>query len=213
MNYIFLGPPGSGKGTQAKKLAERLKLFYFGTGDLMREEAERGTEFGKIFKSVWDQGKGKLVDEEIVEKFVEGKIKEKAKSAENLVFDGFPRTIRQTKLLEKHIPINKETFKVININVSTQSLTRRMETRRVCESCDKIFFKPEENGVRNCDVCGGKLVRRQEDAPEVIRERIKVYEDETKPLIAYYREKGILIDIDGEPPIEKVTEEINQSVN
>lgn len=212
MNYIFLGPPGSGKGTQAKKLAERLKLFYFGTGDLMREEAEKGTDLGKIFKAVWDKGKGQLVDEEIVEKFVESKIQEKAKSEENLVFDGFPRTLKQTKLLEKHIPINKETFKVIDIDVSLESLIERMETRRVCESCDKIFFKPEENGVRNCDVCGGKLIRRQEDEPEVIRERIKVYEEATTPLISYYQEKGILINIDGEPPIEEVTEEIKKEV-
>lgn len=211
MNYIFLGPPGSGKGTQAKKLADYKKMILFGAGDLLRKESEKGTESGKKFKAVWDRGKGELIDPELVNQFVESKLQEIGLDKE-FIFDGYPRSIVQAKFLEKVFENRSVKFKVININVFSESLIERMETRRVCESCSKVFFKPEENGIRNCDVCGGKLIRRQEDAPEVIRERIKVYERETKPLIDYYKEKRILIDIDGEPPIEKVTEEIKKVV-
>jgi adenylate kinase len=211
VNYIFLGPPGSGKGTQAQKIAEKLKLFYFGAGDLMREEAELGTELGKKFKAVWDRGKGELIDPEIVNQFVKSKLLEIGLN-KAFIFDGYPRSIVQANFLEEIFKNSSAEFKVININVSAENLIERMETRKVCEACSKVFFKPEENGIRNCDVCGGNLIRRQEDQPDVIRERIKVYDTETKPLISYYKEKGILIDIDGEPPIEKVTEEIEKVV-
>lgn len=212
MNYIFLGPPGSGKGTQAKNLASEKNLFLFGAGDLLREEAERGTEFGKKFKAVWDRGKGELVDPELINEFLGSKIKEIGLD-KGFVFDGYPRSIVQSKFIEKVFENTSAKFKVINIYVSAEKLIERMKTRRVCEKCSKVFFKPEENGIRNCDVCGGGLIRRQEDAPEVIRERIKVYDTETKPLVSYYKEKGILVDIDGEPPIDEVWEEIKKVTN
>ena len=211
MNYIFLGPPGSGKGTQAEKFSGQKHLFLFGMGNLMREEAEKGTEMGKKFQEVWDLGKGELVPPETTDQFVKKKLEEIGNNTP-VLFDGFPRNLGQAHILEKLYNNFFENFKVININVDENNLIQRMETRRVCEVCSKVFFRADLSGIRRCDVCGGKLIRRQEDVPEVIRERIKVYERETKPLIDYYKEKGILINIDGEPPIEKVTEEIKKVI-
>jgi len=209
-NFIFLGPPGSGKGTQAKLLAEKLKAIYFGTGDLMREEAKLGTEFGKKFQDVWNQGKGGLVEDSLVETFVESKLKE-LDFEKRVIFDGFPRTIDQAKLLEKYIKSND--LEVYNIEVSPQSLVQRATTRRICPKCDKIFFRADLSGVKQCSVCGTDLVQRQEDTEEIVKKRIEVYDLQTKPLIEYYKEKNILINIDGEPPIEEVTKEIDKKIN
>jgi len=209
-NYIFLGPPGSGKGTQAKLLAEKISAFYFGTGDLMREEAKIGTEFGKKFQAVWDKGEGALVSDDIIEEFIETKLKG-LDINRPVVFDGFPRTLGQAHLLEKYI--KSEDLEVFNIEVSSQSLIERATTRRVCGKCGKIFFRADLSGIKQCDVCGGNLGKRQEDAPEIVKKRIAVYESQTAPLIEYYKTKEILIDIDGEPPIEEVTQEIESKIN
>lgn len=209
-NYIFLGPPGSGKGTQAKLLAEKIHAFYFGTGDLMREEAQKDTEFGQKFQAVWDQGEGALVSDEIVEKFVEAKLKG-LDFKKSVVFDGFPRTIKQAQLLEKYI--KSDDLVVLNIAVSKESLILRATTRQVCEKCGKIFFQADLSGIKQCDVCGGALEKRQEDAPEVVKKRIEVYESQTAPLIEYYKTKDVLMDIDGEPPIQEVTKEIESKIN
>jgi len=211
VNYIILGPPGSGKGTQAKKLAEKLGLFYFGTGDLMRKEAEKGTPLGKEFQAVWDKGQGELVSEELTDGFFEEKIRENLEKS--IVFDGFPRTLSQVRNLEKIYGKLSTKFKVLNIEVSSGDLIQRMQTRRVCSKCGKIFFRPLESGIRQCDVCGGELTQRQEDTPETIKKRIEVYNKETQPVIDYYKEKGILINIDGAPAISAVEKEIWEKVN
>ncbi len=210
VNYIILGPPGSGKGTQAKKLAEKLGAFYFGAGDLMREEAKKGTEFGEIFQEVWDQGQGGLVPPQTVKDFVESKLRG-MDLKKQIIFDGFPRTLEQAEILDKYFKI--ENLFVINIDVSKKSLIQRATTRRVCEKCGKIFFRADFNGINQCDVCGGNLVQRQEDTEEIVEKRIEVYEQETKPLIGYYKEKNILVNIDGEPPIDAVEKKIWEKVN
>ena len=208
-NYIFLGPPGSGKGTQAKILAEKSGAFYFGAGDLMRKEAELGTEYGKKFKEIWDKGEGLLVPEEISDGFLEAKLREI--QGKQVIFDGFPRTIKQAEMLGKYFPY--ENIEVINILLDDDELMLRATTRRVCKKCQKIFFRADLSGITKCDACGGDLIQRQEDTPEVVKKRIEVYNNETKPLIDYFEEKGNLINIDGAPPILEVTREINTKIN
>ena len=211
-NIILMGPPGSGKGTQAKNLAQHLGYFYFGTGDLMREEAKNGTEYGKIFQKVWDKGKGELVSDEIVEKFVEEKFAQ-IDFAQGVVFDGFPRTLKQAEHLEKKFSEKHEDFIVLDIEVSDENLINRMATRKVCENCGQIFFRADEAGINECDHCGGKLYRRQEDEPEVVQRRLDIYDHQTKPLIDFFTQEGRLITIDGEPPIEQVEQDILTKIN
>lgn len=207
-NYIFLGPPGSGKGTQAKILAEKQGAFYFGAGDLMRKEAQCGTEYGKQFQAVWDKGEGQLVPEKISDGFLESKLQEV--KGRQVIFDGYPRTLKQAEMLERYFP--SENIIVINISLNDKALVLRATTRRVCEKCGKIFFRADLSGITKCDKCSGNLVQRQEDTEEIVKKRIEVYNNETKPLIDYFENKGILINIDGEPPIEDVTAEINQKL-
>jgi len=202
-SYIFLGPPASGKGTQAKDLAHELNLIYFGTGDLMREEAKKQTHFGEIFKKVWNQGKGNLVDDDITLEFVKAKIEEIGME-KGFAFDGFPRTLKQANFLDE---VLKHHLTVFNIDVSEESIIERSNTRRVCENCGKIFFKASAD-KKSCEVCGGELIHRQEDTPEIVKKRLDIYNRLTQPLIDYYKPKNILINIDGEPNIEEVKEEI-----
>lgn len=179
--YIILGPPGSGKGTQAKKLAQKMGYFYFGTGDLMREEIERGTPLGLEFKKALESGK--LVEDDVVAKFVSQKLGE-LNIPKGIIFDGYPRTIAQAEYL-KNILKEKEidNLKVINLIVSPKSLVQRMLKRSVDE-------------------------KRTDDKPEVIAHRIEVYNKQTKPLLEYYEEQRDLINIDGEPTIEEVWGEL-----
>lgn len=210
-HLIILGPPGSGKGTQAKLLQEKFGLFFFGTGDLMRKEAESNSEIGQKFQAVWDKGEGGLVSSELINEFVNLKL-QKLDKEKGIIFDGYPRTIQQAENLEKVLQILPENLIVLNIEVSKDLLVERMETRRVCGKCKKIFFRPTDNNIQKCDDCGGELIQRQEDQPEVIRKRIEVYEAETKPLVEFYKAHGTLINIDGNPPIDKVTVEINEKL-
>lgn len=207
-SYIFLGPPASGKGTQAKDLTEELGLIYFGTGDLMREEAKKQTHFGKIFTNVWDQGKGSLVDDDITLDFVKSKIEEMG-TDKGFVFDGFPRTLKQAEFLDQ---VLEHHLTVFNIEVSEETIVSRSSTRKVCENCGKIFFKPLIT-KKSCEVCGGELIHRQEDTPEIVKKRLDIYNKLTQPLINYYDQKYMLINIDGEPNIEEVKEEIMVKIN
>lgn len=205
-NIIILGPPGSGKGTQAKKLAEKLNLTYFGTGDLIREEIEKGTSLGKRIKRIVDNGK--LIDDESISQIVKDNIGGYKDGA--IIFDGFPRNLDQAHILDDVLP-DRESL-VINIQVSAKSLLKRMEKRYICEKCDKIFIVDDPRKQKTCDVCGGKLVKRSDDNPQVLAERIKVYEKQTAPLIDFYQQKGILINIDGEPSIPEVENEIWEAI-
>lgn len=181
--FIILGPPGSGKGTQAKRIAKKLGYFYFGTGDLMREEIDKRTLYGLEFKKAIESGK--LVKDDVVAKFVGQKLKD-LNITEGIIFDGYPRTITQAEYLN-NILEEKEinNLKVINLVTSPKSLVHRMLKRSIEE-------------------------KRVDDKPEVINNRIKVYEKQTKPLLEYYKEQGNLINIDGEPSIDKVWEKTQQ---
>lgn len=202
---ILLGGPASGKGTQAKILAGRIGYTYFGTGDLLRAEVEKGTELGKKFDRL--MSKGALVPDDLTNPLVVAalnKIKGKG-----IVLDGYPRNLDQAENLQDVFP--DENFLVLNIKVSANSLLKRMTSRRICDKCGNIYTIKSDD-EKTCSACGGNLRKRTDDSPEVLKKRIVAYEELTKPIIAYYREKGLVKDIDGEPPIPEVTREIEKVI-
>lgn len=202
MKIILLGPPGVGKGTQANNLSKKFNLPKISTGDILRDAAKQETELGKKAKECME--KGILVPDEVVI----GIIKELLKKEEynnGFFLDGFPRTISQAKALVNVTDIDT----VLNLKASDESIIKRLSTRRVCENCQTGFniisLKPKQEGI--CDKCGGNLILRDDDKPETIKKRLEIYNNQTKPLIEYYEEKGILKNINAEPSIKEVFEE------
>lgn len=205
--FVFIGPPGSGKGTQAKKLAEFLNYSFISTGDILREEVKKNTKIGKFAKEYME--KGLLVPDEVMLKI----IKKNLKKGVNFILDGFPRTIEQAKGLDE---ILKKKFlrieKVFYLNVNESEIIKRLSSRRVCPQCKKIYNllieKPKNDEV--CDICNVKLILRDDDKEEVIRKRIEIYKKDTEKLIDYYKDK--LIEIDGNGEIKKIFEDIKNSL-
>ncbi|MBM2820579.1 MAG: nucleoside-triphosphate--adenylate kinase, adenylate kinase [Candidatus Berkelbacteria bacterium] len=211
--FIILGPPGSGKGTQAKNISQEYELVYFGTGDLMREESKKGSEVGLKFKKIWDEGRGALIPENLVQEFVNEKLFLLNLSS-GVIFDGYPRTTVQAEHLDNMLKSkNISDYKVLNLVVSDEFLINRMSTRRICATCGKIFENPIMRKINQCDNCQATLVQRSEDKPEILKRRISVYNEETAPLIDYYERKNKLINIDGEPSIDDVWKKIQDIVN
>jgi len=206
---IIFGPPGSGKGTQAAKIVQKYGFAYFGTGDLIREEAEKETEFGQKFKGILTDGKGRLVPDELIEQFVASKLKS-IDLNKGVVFDGYPRTIHQANSLKNILGGIKPLILILKVDSSL--MINRVLTRRICENCEKVFENPEKLGIVKCDACGGKLIARADDNAETIKSRIDIYEKETAPLIDFYQKEGKIIEIDGNPPIEEVWQEIQQKL-
>jgi len=211
-DIIILGPPGSGKGTQAKKLAQKLSMFYFGTGDLLRDEKQNNTPIGKEFQEILEKREGGLVPDEFINKFVKEKL-QIIDLHKNIIFDGFPRTLSQAEMLEIFFKKQKRDYIVLNLEVNEENIILRLATRRICSNCGKIYYRPDELGKISCDVCQGKLVHRQEDTPEVIKKRIKIYNQQTLPLIDFYKEKNKIININGNLSIEEVDKEIREEID
>lgn len=197
---IILGPPGSGKGTQAKLIAEHYGIDHVSTGDIFREKKKEDSELGRLVKELIDNGR--LVPDDITIKIVEEKVKGLKKG---YLLDGFPRTVPQAEALDK---IDKLTH-VLYIEVSEETLLKRITSRRVCEcgeSYHLIFNPPKEEGI--CNKCGKEIYQRVDDAEDKVKERLKEYDTKTKPLLDYYKKK--LIKIDGEPAISEIFEEIKK---
>ena len=195
MIIIMLGAPGSGKGTIGKKICEEYGLEHVATGDIFRDEIKRSTELGIKANEYISQGK--LVPDEITI----GMVLNKLKVSKNVCLDGFPRTINQAEKLEEFLNDNNDAVTaVINLNVPDEDLIKRTSSRIICpnKSCgasyNTIFLPPKVEGV--CDICGSKLVKRPDDEVETIKHRIAVYYENTEPLISYYRDKGLLENID-----------------
>jgi len=187
---MLLGPPGAGKGTQAKRIVAETGLIHLSTGDILRDEVKQGTELGLSAKSVMDRGE--LVSDDLIVDMIRGRIET---ASPGFLLDGFPRTIAQAEALETITPLDV----VINIQLSREEVVSRLTSRRVCRACGKIFnlhFEPPvEEGV--CDACGGGLYQRDDDTEDVINNRYAVYDLSTAPLIAFYRDRGVLKDFDG----------------
>jgi adenylate kinase len=209
MNIIIMGPQASGKGTQARLIAAKLDLAYFEAGDVLREKANENSVLGKkIYKVIYQ--KGELVSDQVMKRLVEAWLSQ-ANLGNGLIFDGFPRNRRQYRLLEKILANRKlKIDRVIFLKVSKKTAIRRLTARRVCPRCDRnynLLTKPPRND-EECDYCRAKLVQRRDDLPEVIRTRLKTYEQATKPLIAAFRHQGILEEVNGERPIRVIFKDI-----
>jgi len=208
MNLILLGPPGAGKGTQAKIIMDKYGIPQISTGDMLREAVAKGTELGKKAKEYMTQGK--LVPDEIVIGIVKERLKQKD-CEKGFILDGFPRTLAQAEALDRIMgEMGKKIDAVINVNVPEEEVVRRIAYRRTCRNCGAIYHliynPPKKPGI--CDKCGGELYQREDDKEETVRERYRVYKKNTEPLIEYYKKKGILFDVDGTKDIEGVKREI-----
>ncbi len=209
---ILLGPPASGKGTQAERLREHLGLPHVASGDLFRYNLKNKTELGLKAKVYMERGE--LVPDEITIAMVLDRLS-REDCAVGALLDGFPRTLAQAEALDKALAerglrINR----VLNIQVPEEVLIERVTGRRICRTCGAVYhikFKPpKQEGI--CDLDGGELYQRDDDTEETMRNRLKVYWEQTSPLIDYYRAQGVLVDVDGNQPIEAVTEALKAAV-
>ena len=207
-NLILLGPPGAGKGTVGGKLSEIYNLPLISSGDLLRENVNNHTELGEKANSYIKRGE--LVPDELVEKIIEDRIK-KEDCNYGFILDGFPRTLKQAEDLEK-IFQDEGSLIVIYLSASDEFLIKRLSNRRICENCGAIYhlinLPPKKEGI--CDKCGGKLIQREDDKPEVIKKRIDVYHKLTQPIIDYYRKKGNFFEISGEGKLEETITKIKE---
>lgn len=208
MKIIMLGAPGAGKGTQAKMIADKYKVPHISTGDIFRANIKDGTELGMEAKKYMDQGL--LVPDELTVRILLDRVG--ADDCKNgYVLDGFPRTIPQAEVLDKALADRGEQIDfAIDVDVPDENIVRRMSGRRACPACGATYhtehIPPETEGI--CDRCGKELVLREDDKPETVSKRLKVYHEQTQPLIDFYSAKGVLRTVDGTQPMEKVFDSI-----
>ena len=208
MKIIMLGAPGAGKGTQAKKIADRYGIPHISTGDIFRANIKNDTELGKKAKSYMDAGN--LVPDSLTLELVMDRIHQ-ADCQDGYVFDGFPRTIPQAEALEEALAADGQSVDfAIDIEVPDENIVTRMSGRRACLSCGAtyhtVFAPPKAEGV--CDRCGGELTIRDDDRPETVNKRLGVYHQQTQPLIDFYQDKGCLAQVDGTKDVEEVFQDI-----
>ena len=208
MNVILLGAPGAGKGTQAEIISEKLGIPTISTGNILREAVKNGTEVGLQAKAYMDAGK--LVPDEVIVGIVKERVAQ-PDCQKGFILDGMPRTIPQAEaLVAQDVRIDK----VVSIEIADQVIEDRMVGRRVCSSCGASYhivnIPPKKEGV--CDICGGELIQRKDDNIETVENRINVYEEQTAPLIGYYKEAGSLVDFDGEASLDEVFDAIVQAI-
>lgn len=209
INVIMMGPPGAGKGTQAKMLIKAFHIPHISTGDMFREAIKAGTKLGMLAQTYIQ--KGDLVPDEVTINLVKERLAQ-PDCKRGYLLDGFPRTLPQAEALEAMtkelgVPINA----VINLNAETNELVRRISGRRVCRGCGAPYhvdtLRPLVDGV--CDICGGELYQRKDDTVEALQTRLQHYYEDTKPLEDFYRKRGVLFDLDGLTPKEELFQAIS----
>jgi adenylate kinase len=208
MRVVFLGAPGVGKGTQAEQISSKFGYPKISTGDILREAVRNKTELGLQAKAFMDQGQ--LVPDSVVIGLVKEKLQEPS-TAKGFLLDGFPRTTAQAEELDKTLKQKGQQLdRVVNVNVSRDEVVRRLTGRRSCPKCQAIFHTEFAPSAREaaCDRCGTLLVQRNDDRKETVEARLTVYDEQTAPLIAYYRQRGLLSDLDGTGPIDQVQQRL-----
>jgi len=205
MYLVLLGPPGAGKGTQAERLEKELKLPHVASGDLFRQNMKNGTQLGLLARKYIDRGQ--LVPDDVTIAMVRDRL-QRPDCDQGAILDGFPRTQPQAESLDKMLTeMGRKLDGVLYIAVPDEELVRRLSGRWICRQCQTpyhiIFSPPAREGV--CDACGGELYQRDDDRPETVRARLKVYHQQTALLIDYYRQAGLLVEVDGAGDIETVS--------
>ena len=212
MYIVLLGPPGAGKGTQAQLLVKDMDLAYISTGDLFRKHLGQGTPLGLKAKEYMEHGE--LVPDEITTEMVLEQIAT-FDEGKNCLLDGYPRNLAQAQALDEALSKDgKQVDKVLSIAVPEEELVRRLSGRLICRNCQAPYhvdFSPPKVEGR-CDHCGGEVYRRKDDSPEVVRQRIKVYVAQTKPLIDYYKGKSVLAEVNGVGDVETIQRNLQEAL-
>ncbi|MFP4115991.1 MAG: adenylate kinase family protein [Candidatus Aenigmatarchaeota archaeon] len=209
MRLLIFGPPGSGKGTYSSRIEERIDVEHIETGDIVREMMEKNNELGERIGEYVN--KGKLVPDEIINDVVKRKLEEIGMN--NFILDGYPRTVEQAKFLDGITNLDV----LISLDVEDEILIERLSSRRVCKNCgevyNKLFLKPEKQGV--CDKCGGELYQRDDDKPEVIKDRIETYEKKSEPVLDYFEGELPFVVLECKrvsPPVEEMVDKIMEKL-
>lgn len=200
---MLIGPQGSGKSTQDQVISDYLGIKVLGAGEVLRRAIEAGGELAKKVEPIYDAGK--LVPDELMLELMTAELK-KPEYEPGWLLDGYPRSMIQVKMFEKHHEIDK----VFNIEISDEEAIRRISGRRICEDCDEVFhidFNPPKIKDK-CDKCGGKLIQRDDDVPEVVKQRLSIYRNTTSKLLDYYKQQNKLVEIDGYGTIEEVSDRL-----
>ena len=208
MILVIFGPPGAGKGTQSRLIADELKILHISTGDILRSALKRQTEFGK--KAISYVEAGELVPDELIYGMIFERIKGPDASA-GFILDGYPRNIDQAKELDRMLgAISRKIDLVVNIVLSDEEIIGRLAGRRVCDLCGRVTHVEYDPQIDSdvCDICGGELKARVDDTPDAIKNRLKVYYGQTLPVLEYYRVKGIVKDVNGRGEKNNIFSEI-----
>lgn len=211
MKIIFIGPPGSGKGTQAKRLAGRFAIPHISTGDMLREAVADGTPVGQQAASI--MAAGQLVPDDLMIRMIDDRLA-RPDAAKGFILDGFPRTLVQAEKLEGIVGNGKSDLRVLQLLVPDDAIVRRITLRRTCAQCGAIYHlenqPPAVDSV--CDRCGAEVIARPDDTEEAVRKRLESFHRQTMPVATYYKSKNILRTVDGIGPVDEVFERIEKSL-
>ncbi len=213
LRLMIIGPPGVGKGTQAEMIKKEFDLCHLSTGNILRDAVQQNTPLGMKVKKYLDSGE--LVPDEVVGEIIEEKLREDDVK-ERFLLDGFPRTAQQVEILDEILNrLQEKLDAAFLIHLNEGEIIRRLSGRRVCSQCATLYHvsnkPPKRDGI--CDECGGALIQREDDREEVIKERLTVYQRQTKPVIEIYKERGVLFEIDGGGNAEEVFQKIRQHLS
>jgi len=211
MNLMILGPQGSGKGTQARLLSEKLGLAYVESGSLLREIAKTDPKIDEVMNK-----KGQLLPDEVTFSIVKNYLEKRVPQGANILLDGYPRSVRQYEFIKDYLSSKGAKLdKAIFLDITDAEAVKRLSARRICSACGEVFnfiTNPPAN-PEVCDKCGGKLIQREDDKPDLIQERLRLFRTSTEPLIRKLEDEGVLINVNGEQPIVTILEEILEKIN
>jgi adenylate kinase len=212
VKVIFIGPPGSGKGTQAKRLAGRFGIPHISTGDMLREAVTDGTELGEQAAPI--MASGGLVPDDLMLGIVDDRLR-KADAQRGFILDGFPRTLVQAEKLDGIVGNGSDSLRVLQLLVPDDAIVRRITLRRTCSQCGAIYHlennPPASDAV--CDRCGAEVIARADDTEEAVRKRLEAFHRQTLPVATFYRTKSLLREVDGIGPVDEVFERIEKSLS